>query len=106
MREIVSSFGGIEISMVKLGIIVLACGLFCLMSTAVAIPHYDWPSPYGAANAYYSGWWHPITYHHAYPAVTYYNWYTPTYYNAFDPWWAANVYGPVRTTYYWYSWGW
>ena len=101
--------------MVKLGILILACGLLCLMSTAVAIPHHEWLSPYGVANVHYSGWWHPATYHYNYPAVGYHNWYAPVYYhnwyapvyyNDFDPWWVANVYGPVRTTYYWTGWGW
>lgn len=106
MREHAAFLGGIKISMVKLGIIILVCGLFCLMSTAVAIPHYDWLTPHGVANVHYSGWWHPATYYHNYPAVSYHSWYPPVYYNDFDPWWVANVYGPVRTTYYWTGWGW
>jgi hypothetical protein len=93
--------GGIKIRMLRLGIIILVCGLFCLMSTAAAIPHHEWLSPYGVANVHYSGLWHPITYYHNYPVVSYHSWYAPVYYNAFDPWWVANVYGPVRTTYYW-----
>jgi hypothetical protein len=106
IRAKAAFFGGIKISMFKLGIMILACGLICLMSTAVAIPHYDWLSPHGVANVHYSGWWHPATYYHYYPAVSYHSWYAPVYYNDLDPWWAANAYGPVRATYYWTGWGW
>ncbi len=77
------------------------------MGTAMAIPHYDWLSPGGVATVHHTTWY-PTTYYSTwyYPAP-YYAWYTPVVYNYidpynyFDPWWAANVYGPVRTTYYW-----
>jgi len=85
--------GGIKMSNLKLVLVILTFGLLCFMGTAAAFPHHDWYSPHGTVH--HSGWWQPVTYH----------WYTPSYYyNAFDPWWNANFYGPLRTTYYWYRW--
>ena len=87
----------------KLAIMIMAVSLFCFMGTAAAIPHYDGHSSHGISSAHYSSWWHPTTY--SWHSPVNYHWYTP-YYNAFDPWWNANIYGPLRTTYYWYRWGW
>jgi hypothetical protein len=95
--------------MIKLAIAIIACVLLCFMSTTMASPQHDWLSPGGVATVYHSSWWHPTAYYNTwyYPAPTYhYTGHTPIYYNAFDPWWTANVYGPVTTTYYWSSWGW
>ncbi len=73
------------------------------MGVALAVPHYDWLSPGGVATVhyttwhsapYYSTWYYPVPYYH-------YAWYAPVPDNYFDPWWVTNVYGPVRTTYYW-----
>lgn len=67
----------------------MACGLLCFMGTALASP-YD-----GGPFAHHSSWHHPAPVYHA--------WGWPGfYYNSFDPWWVTNVYGPVRTTYYWF----
>jgi len=88
---------GIEMSNLKLVMVILAFGLLCFMGTAAAIPHHDWNSPHGIGPVHHSDWWQPVTYH---------NLYSPAYYNAFDPWWNLNVYGPLRTTYYRYSWRW
>jgi len=92
--------------MFKLGILIFACGLFCLICTAAAIPHHEWLSPYGVSDVHYLGSWSPIIYPHSYPVASFHYGYVPVYYNAFDPWWAANIYGPVHATYYWSSWGW
>lgn len=87
--------GEIKMSNLKLVLVILTFGLLCFMGTAAAFPHHDWYSPHGIGTVHHSGWWQPVTYH----------WYTPSYYyNAFDPWWNANFYGPLRTTYYWYRW--
>jgi len=85
-----------------------------LASSAVGVgSNYDWLSPGGVSGVRYYGWGYPYThygynpygYYGYYPATTYrYYWDSPGYYNDFDPWWVANVYGPFRTTYYWYSW--
>jgi len=84
-------------SKLKLVMAILVFGMLCFMGTAAAIPHQDGHSHYGIGNVHYSGWWQPVTYH----------WYTPSYYyNSFDPWWNANFYGPMRSMYYWYGWGW
>jgi hypothetical protein len=97
--------------MIKLAMAIVACVLLYFMGTAMASPQYepqyDWLSPGGVATVHYSSWWHPTAYYNTwyYPAPAYHNtWYAPVYYNDFDPWWAANVYGPVRTTYYWGRW--
>ncbi|MDD4650766.1 MAG: hypothetical protein PHQ34_00905 [Methanothrix sp.] len=78
-------------SKIKLALAILAIGLLCFMSNASAFPNYD------GHYAHHPGSWGPVTYH----------WYTPSYYyyNYFDPWWNANVYGPF-TYHYWYNWGW
>jgi hypothetical protein len=101
--------GGVSISTIKLSMAIIACALICLVGTTMAFPEYDWLSPGGAATVHYSYWGHPTAYYNTwyYPAPVYhYAWYTPVYYNDFDPWWATNVYGPVTTRYYWHSWGW
>lgn len=78
------------------------------------VSNYDWLSPGGAyyvnyywyPEPYYYGAWR-LSYYGGYPyyyyyPTYYYRSYGPWYYD-FDPWWAANVYGPYRTTYYWWS---
>ena len=76
--------------------------------------NYDWLSPGGVSGVSYYNWgwgypgyyngWYPNYYGYRY-SYPYSYWYYPNYYyNSYDPWWAANVYGPYRTTYYWYSW--
>ena len=81
----------------KIALAILAFGMLCFMSSASAIPNHDGHSHHGIGDSHHSGWWQPVTYH----------WYTPSYYyNYFDPWWNANIYGPLRSTYYWYGWRW
>ena len=84
-------------SKLKLVMAILVFGMLCFMGTAAAIPYHDGYPHHGIGNVHYSGWWQPVSYH----------WYTPSsYYNSFDPWWNANFYGPMRSMYYWYGWGW
>jgi hypothetical protein len=96
--------------MIKLTLVVVACGLLCFMGTALALPHYDWISPGGVATVHYNTWSYltPAYYYTGFTPVAYDPWwgFTPVAYNSFDPWWAVNVYGPVRATYYWDGWGW
>jgi hypothetical protein len=101
--------GGIVINKIRLSIVILALGLVSLMSTALAAPHHggDWLSPGGEISVHHSSWHsgYPYSSWH-YPSSWYYS--TPVYYNSwynsFDPWWASNVYGPYRTTYYYWGW--
>ncbi len=84
-------------SKLKAVMAILAFVLLSFMSTVSAIPYHDGNSHHGMGDMHHSSWWQPVTYH----------WYTPSYYyNYFDPWWNANIYGPLRSTYYWYGWRW
>ena len=94
---------GIKMNAIKLAMLIMAVCLIGFIGTAAAIHHHDGHSSHGIGSVHHSGWWHPSAYSWHSPVT--YHWYTP-YYNAFDPWWTANVYGPVRSTYYWYGWGW
>jgi len=86
-------------SKIKITLAILALGLLLSLGTAAAAPHHGWYGSYGHFS--YAGWWHPTVYHYtwSYPVIYYDYWY-----NSFDPWWGANIYGPVRTTYYWWRW--
>lgn len=88
-----------KISKIKIALAILALGLLLFLGTAVAVHLHDGYGSYGHSG--YSSWWQPTTYHYSwsYPATYYGYWY-----NSFDPWWRANIYGPVRTTYYWWGW--
>jgi hypothetical protein len=81
-------------------------------SSGFSSPNYDWLSPGGVSSVSYYNWGYPRSYY--YPS-NYYRYYYPYYnygywpgysyyYNSYDPWWYSNVYGPYRSTYYWYSW--
>jgi len=101
--------GGIAISTIKLSIVIMALGLLCFMGTAMASPHHgDWLSPGGEfsvwhSGSHYSSWHYPSSWYYSTPTY-HYSWYTPVYYNSYDPWWFSNVYGPYTTTYYYWGW--
>jgi hypothetical protein len=79
---------------------------------------YDWLNPGGSHSYtwwtpyYYDYTWYPTYTYSYYPTQYYYTtpvaystyYYDPAVYN-YDPWWAANVYGPGGATYY-SSWSW
>jgi hypothetical protein len=84
------------------------------LASSAASPNYDWLSPGGVGSVRYYGWY-PSSYYSRYPSYRYWyypsGWYYPRttyywpdyYYNSYDPWWTANIYGPGGYTYYWYS---
>jgi hypothetical protein len=128
------AFGGIKINTIKLMLSVMALAMLMALGASAAdegvYDHehnfggdhgynrhdrgYDWLNP-GGSHSY--TWWTPSYYDYTYsyyPTGYYYTtpvayntyYYDPVVYN-YDPWWAANVYGPGGATYYYSgSWSW